>query len=92
MQQAITTLQPTDRDTIPYAPAIYLDIFLRLTVKDGIVNFSYSQDGKHFTSVKEHFKMREGKWIGAKFGFVAVETDAKCDLGWIDADWIRVTK
>ena len=36
--------------------------------------------------------MKEGKWIGAKFGFVAAETDAKCDRGWVDADWIRVTK
>ena len=92
MQQAITTLQPTDRDTIPYAPAIYLDIFLRLTVKDGIVNFSYSQDGKHFTSLKEHFKMREGKWIGAKFGFVAECCERKASRGWLDIDWIRITK
>jgi hypothetical protein len=36
--------------------------------------------------------MRQGKWIGAKFGFVSVETDAKADRGWIDVDWIRVTK
>ena len=31
-------------------------------------------------------------WIGAKFGFVSVETDAKADRGWLDVDWIRVTK
>jgi hypothetical protein len=36
--------------------------------------------------------MKEGKWIGAKFGYVAAETDPKCDRGWVDADWIRITK
>jgi hypothetical protein len=36
--------------------------------------------------------MKEGKWIGAKFGFVAAETNPKVDKGWLEADWIRVTK
>jgi hypothetical protein len=36
--------------------------------------------------------MREGKWIGAKFGYVSAETDHKADRGWVDADWIRVSK
>jgi hypothetical protein len=35
--------------------------------------------------------MKEGKWIGAKFGFVAVEPAGKADRGWVDADWIRIT-
>jgi hypothetical protein len=35
--------------------------------------------------------MKEGKWIGAKFGYVSAETDAKADRGWVDADWIRIT-
>ena len=30
--------------------------------------------------------------IGAKFGYVSVDTNAKSDRGWIDADWIRITK
>ena len=36
--------------------------------------------------------MREGKWIGAKIGFVAYEPGQKTNRGWIDADWFRVTR
>ena len=34
--------------------------------------------------------MKQGKWIVAKFGFVAAETNQKVDKGWVDADWIRI--
>ena len=91
-QQTITTLPPTDRDTIPYSPAIYLDLYLRLSVKDGFVDFSYSSDNKHFKVAGDSFQMREGKWIGAKFGFVAECFDRKASRGWLDIDWIRITK
>ncbi len=91
-QQSLTTLKPTDRDTIPYAPAVYLDLYLRMTVKDGICTYSYSLDGKHFNSVGEPFKMRQGKWIGAKFGFVAECKNLKASRGWLDIDWIRIIK
>jgi len=91
-QQTLTTLQSTDRDTIPYAPAIYLDLYLRMTVKDGICTYSYSLDGKRFKQAGEPFKMRQGKWIGAKFGFVAECKDLKASRGWLDIDWIRIIK
>ena len=104
----IATLKPTAEDQIDYHPGIHEDIYLRLQVTlpdaeklknnqqgfDGKpqVRFSYSLDGKKFTDCGEAYKMRQGKWIGAKFGFVSVETDPKCDRGWIDVDWIRVTR
>jgi beta-xylosidase len=91
-QQTLTTLQPTERDTIPYAPAIYMDVYLRMTVRDGICTYSHSLDGKHFKQAGEPFKMREGKWIGAKFGFVAECKSLKSSRGWLDVDWIRITK
>ena len=56
------------------------------------MRFSYSMDGKKYTDCGESYKMRQGKWIGAKFGFVSVETDSKADRGNLDIDWIRVTK
>lgn len=91
-QQTLTTLKPTDRDTIPYAPAIYLDLYLRMTVKDGICAFGYSLDGKRFKQAGEPFKMRQGKWIGAKFGFVSACKSLKSNRGWLDVDWIRIIK
>lgn len=36
--------------------------------------------------------MREGKWIGAKIGFVAAEPAGKANRGWLEADWFHVTK
>ena len=91
-QQTLATLTPTDRDTIPYSPAIYLDLYLRMTVKDGLCRFSYSTDGKRFKEAGDVFKMREGKWIGAKFGFVAECRNRKDSRGWLDVDWMRITK
>ena len=104
----IATLKPTAEDKVDYKPGIHEDIYLRLQVslpdadklknnKEGfdgkpLVRFAYSLDGKKFTDCGETFQMRQGKWIGAKFGFVSVETDPKYDRGWIDVDWIRVTK
>ncbi len=90
-ETVIATLKPTVEDRIDYKPGIHEDIWLRLTVNDSKMKFAYSLNGKKFIDCGDVFKMKEGKWIGAKFGFVAVETDAKADRGWIDADWIRVT-
>ena len=105
-EQVIATLKPTAQDKIDYKPGIHEDIYLRLTVSylggtnaDGTyrhasaVRFAYSLDGKRFTDVPgDPFTMRQGKWIGAKFGFISAETDPKCDRGWLDADWLHVTK
>ena len=91
-EKVITTLKPTAEDKTDYKPRIHEDIFLRLTVSDSKVRFAWSQNGKKFTDCGEEFLMKEGKWIGAKFGFISAETDPKCDRGWVDADWIRVTR
>ena len=91
-QQTLVTLSPTDRDTIPYSPAIYLDIYLRMTVSDGLCRYSYSLDGKRFKEAGDAFTMRQGMWIGAKFGFVAECRNRKASRGWLDVDWMRITK
>ena len=101
-EQVLATLKPTAKDKIDYKPGIHEDIYLRLTVSNAeagqphggkpVVRFAYSPDGKKWTACGNEFQMRQGKWIGAKFGFVSAETDPKCDRGWIDADWIRITK
>jgi len=106
-EELIATLKPTAEDKIDYKPGIHEDIYLRLKVElpekntlknqKGFVGkpqvrFAYSHDGKRFKDCGTPCEMRQGKWIGAKFGFVAVETSPKADRGWIDADWIRVTK
>lgn len=88
----IATFKPTAKDAKPYQPAIYLDIYLRLSIDNGKCSFSYSTDGKTYKKAGDAFTMMEGKWIGAKFGYVAEEPAAKTNSGWIDADWIRIEK
>ena len=91
-EQVIATLKPTAKDKIDYKPGIHEDIYLRLTVNDSKLHFAYSLDGKKFQACGSEFQMKEGKWIGAKFGYVSAETDPKCDRGWVEADWMRVEK
>ncbi len=101
-EQLIATLKPTAEDKTDYKPGIHEDIYLRLRVSNAetgvahggkpVVRFAYSLNGKHFTDCDATFQMRQGKWIGAKFGFVAVDSNPKSDRGWLDADWIHITK
>lgn len=88
----IATLKPTAVDTIDYQPGIHEDIYLRMMVDNGKCRFAYSLDGKKYKNAGVEFAMREGKWIGAKMGFVAAEPAGKANRGWLDADWFRVTK
>ena len=91
-EQLIATLKPTAVDQIDYQPGTHIDIYMRMGVNDGKMHFSYSLDGKKYTKCGTEFTMREGKWIGAKIGFVAYEPGQKTNRGWIDADWFRVTR
>lgn len=91
-EQLIATLKPTAVDQIDYQPGTHIDIYMRMSVNDGKMHFSYSLDDKKYTKCGTEFTMREGKWIGAKIGFVAYEPGQKTNRGWIDADWFRVTR
>lgn len=91
-EQLIATLKPTAVDQIDYQPGTHIDIYMRMSVNNGKMHFSYSLDGKKYTKCGTEFTMREGKWIGAKIGFVAYEPGQKTNRGWIDADWFRVTR
>lgn len=88
----LATLNRTGQDENDYQFAIHEEIYLQMKVNNGKVNFAYSMNGKTFKSVGDTFTMREGKWIGAKIGFVAQEPAGTTNRGWIDIDWFRVTK
>jgi len=99
-ETVLATLKPTAEDKTDYKPGIHEDIYLRLRVSNAeagaphggkpMVQFAYSLNGKKFQDCGELFQMRQGKWIGAKFGFISAETNSKADRGWVDADWIRI--
>lgn len=84
---------PTERQRIRYSPTVSLELFMRLNVrKGGECTFAYSRDGRTYTSCGRPFRARQGKWIGAKMGFVSVEphTEPALNRGWLDIDWFRV--
>lgn len=88
----IERLKASLKDEIDYKPGIHLDIFMRMKVNNGSCSFAYSLDGKKYRDAGETFKMKEGKWIGAKIGLVSYEPDGNTDRGWVEADWFRVTR
>ncbi len=90
--QTLATLKPTSQDENDYQFAIHEQLYMRMTVAAGKVRFSWSRDGRKYTPAGQEFTMREGKWIGAKVGYVAQEPEGKTNRGWIDADWWHVTK
>jgi len=68
-------------------------IYLQVKVKaGGICNFFYSKDGQIFNPVGDSFTAREGKWIGAKIGFLALREGIINDAGSVAIDWFRITK
>lgn len=78
------------------------DIFLRIKVspepRPGDVpsmtaSFWYSTDGRKWTRASDsQFFASPGKWIGAKFGFFCNRLSSKNDSGWMQIDWVEVTK
>ncbi len=90
--KVLAELKPTAVDKIDYQPAIHEQVYLQMKVDNGKMRFFYSTNGKRYQAVGDEFTMREGKWIGAKIGFVASEPGVKTNRGWIDIDWFRVTK
>ena len=77
----------------PLSPDPNKPFYLRVSVAKGAVcTFSYSSDGMQFNVLGESFKAREGRWIGAKIGFVFTRPGKTNDAGSADVDWIRFEK
>ena len=69
------------------------NIYLQAKVKaGGICTFYYSENGQDFIPIGEPFTAREGKWIGAKIGFVALRQGVINDAGSVGIDWFRISK
>lgn len=68
-------------------------IYLQVKVSNGQdCLFSYSENGTDFKTIGTSFKAKEGKWIGAKVGFVALRDGFINDAGNVKIDWIRFKK
>lgn len=98
----VTGLKSHLLEAEPNGEWMYLRVVYRMvpkTLKPGDTDqdircrFYASKDGTHFRAVGEEFPAVEGKWIGSKWGFVCTRpVSGKNDGGWLDIDWVRVTK
>jgi hypothetical protein len=68
---------------------IYLQVKV---IENGMCSFFYSEDGISYNKIGIPFTAREGKWIGAKLGFVALRNGFINDAGNVAIDWIRFNK
>lgn len=79
----------TETETVPQLLSSN-EFYLRVSVaKDAVCKFGFSTDGESFTAVGTPFKAREGRWIGAKVGFVFKRPGRFNDAGSADIDWFR---
>lgn len=69
------------------APTAYLRVKV---TKGGKCDFSYSLDGKTFSTAGEGFTAEVGRWIGAKVGLFCTRETQINDSGYADVDWFRV--
>ena len=69
------------------------EIFLNVRVEKGAVcNFSFSKDGHSYQDIGERFKATPGRWIGAKVGIFCLNVGNEDSEGFVDFDWVRVSK
>jgi beta-xylosidase len=65
-------------------------VYLKVSVEEnGICTFYYSEEGTNYMRIGLPFQAKEGKWIGAKLGFVALREGITNDAGNLQIDWIR---
>ncbi|MFT3845984.1 MAG: glycoside hydrolase 43 family protein [Lacibacter sp.] len=69
------------------------EIYFRVQVKkDAVCSFSYSEDGVSFKTIGEPFKIKPGRWVGAKVGYFFSRINKTNDAGFADVDWFRIEK
>ncbi len=67
------------------------EIWFRVEVAEGgICQFSFSADGTTFKPAGGKFQSRQGRWIGAKFGYFALRDGVINDAGTTDIHYIEV--
>lgn len=70
-------------------------LYLCIIINNNKATFAYSIDNKTFNLTGEKFDIREGQWIGAKYGFVCTRPPLQSiktrnDGGWLDIDRLDI--
>jgi beta-xylosidase len=84
------------KDSAPLlSPAVVVRVTVRPENKQEIIprvlcQFSYSANGRDFTSLGKEFVAREGQWVGSKVGLFTMAGKKGAKAGYVDIDWFRV--
>ncbi len=70
-------------------------VYLKVQIADEKAQFAYSTDNKQYISLGDEFILKEGVWIGAKYGFVCTRPPlsslkTRNDGGNIDIDYLEI--
>jgi beta-xylosidase len=82
----------TEKESTPILMQHNIVYFRVQVLQNGICTFFYSENGTDFKPIGTPFLAKEGKWIGAKIGFVALRNGLINDAGNVKLDWIRFNK
>jgi beta-xylosidase len=82
----------TEKESTPILIQNNIVFFQVQVMQNGICTFFYSENGADFKPIGTPFLAKEGKWIGAKIGFVALRNGFINDAGNVKLDWIRFNK
>lgn len=67
------------------------EIFLQVEMEaGGLCQFRYSKDGETYADIGDPFQAREGRWIGAKVGLVAIKPEKTGAYGQAIFDYFRI--
>ena len=73
-------------------PLAQSHFYLRVSVTAGAqCQFYVSTDGLTFIPFGRSFTAKEGKWVGAKIGFLCSRVAKTNDAGTVDVDWWRLS-
>ena len=55
----------------------------------GICQFSFAEKNERYINIPGAFKMKPGRWVGAKIGFFMLRNTKSNDAGFSDIDWMH---
>jgi beta-xylosidase len=87
--------EETKASALVSSPAVFFRVVVKPENEKEIVpkvlcSFSYSVDGKEYTTLGKEFVAREGQWVGAKVGVFAAAGGVATKSGYADFDWFRI--
>ncbi|MFT7198162.1 MAG: beta-xylosidase [Marinoscillum sp.] len=67
------------------------ELWIKTKVTDGYSTFHFSVNGQEYSSIGSKFKLREGKWVGAKLALYCTRKKTTGTPGSVSFDWVKIS-